>query len=52
MRRIVMCFRHPAQYANRRIAEGFRLADTPAANAAAARAVGLDPRLHHGVALD
>lgn len=47
---IIVSFLYNAQYTNRLIAQGFRLADTLAANAAAARAIGVDLALHHGMA--
>ena len=47
---IIVSFLYNSQYTNRRIAEGFRFADTPKVDAAAARAIGVDLNLHHSTA--
>ena len=47
---LFVCFMYNAQYTNRRIADGFRFADSPQANAVAAKALGVDLRLHGSVA--
>lgn len=43
---VIVSFMYNRQYTDRKIAEGFRLADNEAGNAAAARALGLDLALH------
>ena len=45
---LIVSWLYNAQYTNRRIAEGFRFSDTPANNAAAASAVGVDLGAHQG----
>lgn len=43
---IIVSFMFNAQYTNRKIAEGYRFADRPEVNAAAAQAVGVDMQVH------
>jgi hypothetical protein len=43
---MIACFLYNAQYTRRRIAEGFRIADQPLINQAAASALGVDLTVH------
>src|SRR5260221_3684604 len=47
---IIVSFMFNAQYTNRKIAEGYRFADTPDINGDAARVVGVDLSVHGRVA--
>jgi hypothetical protein len=47
---LIVSFLYNGQYTNRRIAEGFRLADLPLVNQSAAAALGIDLAVHHTLA--
>lgn len=45
----IVCFVYNSQYTNRKILEGYRFADVPEGNAAAAKKLGIDLAMHNAV---